>query len=166
LISPAPLGHEAMDACLTVLAQSGPPREITHWLEALPERCDLVQLCARALCARGVLSEERGRFLLVFSRQRYPEVDPRAEVEVVRRLRDAVFTDLSEVDLRTSLLAILAAEARILDLCFEPAEVRKRKKRIERLMAGEYLGRSAARGEEGALFDEVTRVLDVAPQGT
>ncbi len=149
-----------------VLAQPGPPRELSHWLEVLPERCDLAQLAAQALCRRGVLSEERGRFLLVFSRQRYPEVDPRAEVEVVRRLRDAVFTDLSEVDLRTALLAILAAEARLLDLCFDPAEVRKRKKRIDRLMAGEYLGRGAARSEQGALFDEVSRVLDATPSGS
>ncbi len=158
-LSSEPLDQEVMDACLEVIGQPGPAREVSHWLEALPARCDLGRLAAQALCSRGVLSEEKGRFLLVFSRETYPEIDPRAEVEVVRRLRDAVFTDLSEVDLRTSLLAGLAHEAGLLDLCFDPAVVKTRGKRIERLMAGEHLGRVVSRGEEGMVFAEVVGAL-------
>ncbi|MDF1566345.1 MAG: GPP34 family phosphoprotein [Deltaproteobacteria bacterium] len=158
-LSREPLDQELMDACLAVISQPGPAREVSHWLETLPVRCDLGRLAAEGLCSRGVLSEEKGRFLLVFSRPRYPERDPKAEVEVRRRLRDAVFTDLSEVDLRTSLLAGLAHDAGLLDLCFDPAAVRERSKRLERLMAGEHLGRAASKGDEGAVFAEVVGAL-------
>ncbi len=98
---------------------------------------------AESLCDRGILREEEGTILIVFSRRIYPETDPRPENEIIDRLRDAIFTDTRDVEPRTVVLVSLANNAEILKVVFDKKELRQRKQRIEQVVNGEIMGRAA-----------------------
>jgi len=155
-------GDQLLDGCLGCLAEmfsEAADPSLAVCCKRLIERCELSRESARSLCSRGVLSEETGRYWLVFSRERYPEKDPRAEVEMVRRLRNAVFTDLSEVDLRTSLLVAFANQSLLLGKAFDLEALKGRERRLERLRSGDFLARAVAKSEEGQVYSELMSLL-------
>ena len=75
--------------------------------------------------------------LLIFKRKVYPELDPGPERALVERLRDAIFSEMEELDPRTTILVALADKAGVLKNVFDKKELKARKKRIEMIGEGE-----------------------------
>ena len=135
-------GAPVLDECLDKIADDK-PRGLDHWVGKFAGIKNLKHRVAERLCDRGILREEEGTILIVFSRRIYPETDPRPENEIVDRLRDAIFTDKRDVDPRTVVLVSLANNAEILKAVFDKKDLRRRKDRIEQVVNGEIMGRAA-----------------------
>jgi hypothetical protein len=106
---------------------------------------------AEQLCRRGVLRQEEGKVLLVFSRKTYPEADPKPERELIERLRRAIFTDTDDLDPRTVVLVSLANGTGMLKSVFDRKELKGRKARIEQIISGEAAGAAAKAAVETML---------------
>jgi hypothetical protein len=137
-----PTGAPLLDECLEKMAASK-PRGLQHWVTKFSGVKGLKHRVAERLCDRGILREEEGTILLVFTRRIYPETDPRPEHDIVERLRRAIFTDQREVDPRTVVLLSLAQAASLLGVVFDKKELKQRKERIEQVINGELMGKAA-----------------------
>lgn len=142
VIDRTPTGAPLLDECLAKMA-ADKPRGLQHWVMKFSGIKNLKHRVAERLCDRGVLHEDEGTILLVFTRRIYPETDPRPEQEVVERLRRAIFTDQREVDPRTVVLLSLADAAGILKVVFDKKELKERKERIAQVVNGELMGKAA-----------------------
>lgn len=142
VVDKKPTGAPLLDECLERIA-GDKPRALDHWVGKFASIRDLKHRVAERLCDRGILREEEGTILIVFSRRIYPETDPRPENEIIDRLRDAIFTDTRDVDPRTVVLVSLANNAEILKVVFDKKDLRRRKQRIEQIVNGEVMGRAA-----------------------
>jgi hypothetical protein len=143
----AQTGAPLLDECLEKIG-AGKPRGLDHWVAKFSGIKNLKHRVAERLCDRGILHEEEGTILLVFSRRIYPETDPRPEQEIVERLRRAIFTDEREIDARTVVLLSLADAAGILAVVFDKKELKARKQRIEQVVNGELMGKAAKQAIE------------------
>ena len=103
-----------------------------------------------ALCDHGILRAKEGTVLLLFKRKIYPEIDPRPERKLIERLRKAVFTETRQVDPRTVVLVSLAHSAGLLRIPFDKKKLKGRKKRIERLVNGEVMGKATREAVQAA----------------
>ena len=119
------------------------PKPLDHWVGRFANIKNLKHRVAARLCDRGILREEEGKILLVFTRTIYPESDPRPEQEIIERLRRAVFTDRRDIDPRTVVLVSLANSAGILKVVFDKKELKARKERLEQVINGELMGKAA-----------------------
>ena len=142
VIDPRPTGAPLLDECLDKIA-AGKPKPLDHWVGRFANIKNLKHRVAARLCARGILREEEGKILLVFTRTIYPESDPRPEQEIIERLRRAVFTDRRDIDPRTVVLVSLANSAGILKVVFDKKELKARKDRLEQVINGELMGKAA-----------------------
>ena len=142
VIDPRPTGAPLLDECLDKIA-AGKPKPLDHWVGRFANIKNLKHRVAARLCDRGILREEEGKILLVFTRTIYPESDPRPEQEIIERLRRAVFTDRRDIDPRTVVLVSLANSAGILKVVFDKKELKARKDRLEQVINGELMGKAA-----------------------
>lgn len=142
VIDRTPTAAPLLDEGLEKIAASK-PRGLDHWVAKFAGIKNLKHRVAERLCDRGILREEEGTFLLVFSRRTYPETDSRPEHEIVERLRSAIFSDARDVDARTVVLLSLADAAGILKVVFDKKELKGRKQRIEQVVNGEVMGKAA-----------------------
>ncbi len=142
VIDPRPTGAPLLDECLDKIAATK-PKPLDHWVGKFVNIKNLKHRVAVRLCDRGILREEEGKILLVFTRTIYPETDPRPEQEIIERLRRAVFTDTRDLDPRTVVLVSLANSAGILKVVFDKKELKRRKERLEQVINGELMGKAA-----------------------
>lgn len=142
VVDRTPTGAPLLDECLEKIG-AGKPRGLDHWVGKFSGIKNLKHRVAERLCERGILHEEEGTFLLLFSRRVYPETDPRPEQEIVERLRRAIFTDARDVDPRTVVLLSLANAAGVLRAVFDKKELKARRQRIEQVVNGEVMGKAA-----------------------
>ncbi len=144
VVNSTPVGDPLLDECLAKIADDKKVRTLNHWVSKFASLRDLKHRVAERLCDGGILREEEGQVLLIFTRRTYPERDPRPENEIIERLRKAVFTDTREVDPRTVVLVSLADKAGLLKVVFDKKELKGRKARIEQVVNGELTGKAAA----------------------
>lgn len=137
-----PAGDPIVDECLDRMASGKRRASLQTWVSRLAGIKDLRHKAAGRLCERGILSAEKDKVLLVFTRRIYPELDPGPEREIVERVRRALFTDDPQVDPRTVVLISLAHRVGLLAGPFGRKEIRVREKRIEQLINGELTGQA------------------------
>lgn len=139
-----PVGDPLVDEWLGVLASEKKPRTLSHWVSKVSGTKGLKKRIAGRLARRGVLEEREGKLLLVFPRTTWPERDAGPEREIRQRLETAIFEDVAEVDPRTTALVSIARSSGILSVVFPKRELKARKRRIDRIVAGELAGPAAA----------------------
>lgn len=151
-----PVGAPVLDDCLAQIADSKKPRGLEHWMAKFAQMKDLKRRVAERLCERGILRAEERKFLFVFSREVYPEVDPMPEERLRKRIREAVDTEREDIDPRTTIVVSLAYHTDLLQGLFNFRETLKRLKRIERITSGEATGGSAGMAAENVELLVVT----------
>lgn len=142
LADPTPIGDLLIDEGLEKVRTSKREATAQTWVSTFAGLKNLKHRIAERLCDRGILKEEDAKVLLVFTRKTYPELDPEPERELVERLRQAIFTDTDDVEVRTVVLASLANSAGVLKAVFDKKELRDRKERIEQIVNGELTGKA------------------------
>ena len=146
-----PIGDPVLDECLERIASAKRQSKYRTWLQRFAHLQRLRHRIAEGLCRRGILRMDESSVLLIFKRKLYPEVDPRPEKALIKRLRDAIFTQKRNVDARTAILIALADSVNLLQIPFAKSELRPRKQRIKQLA-------------EGALSGDATRAAVQAAQ--
>lgn len=157
LLDPASVGEPLLDETLDRIATARRRGSVGTWVSRLAGSKKLRDRLADGLCRRGILRAEEKGVLLFFKRRIYPALDPRAEREVVQRLRDAVFSD-GEVEARTVVLLSLADGAGLLSMVFEKKALKKRRGRIKDLVEGEAIGKAVRSAVEAAQVAMVAAV--------
>lgn len=142
VLDPRPTGAPLLDECLDKVAASK-PKPLDHWVARFANIKNLKHRVAERLCDRGILHEDEGTILLLFTRRIYPETDSRPEQEIVERLRRAIFTDTRDIDPRTVVLVSLANSAGILKVSFDKKELKARQERLEQVINGDLVGKAA-----------------------
>ena len=86
--------------------------------------------------------------LLIFSRRLYPELDPAAERAIVARLSDAIFSDTSTVDTRTTVLIAVAQHSGLLRANLDRKRLKARRQRVEAIAKGDAVGKATRQAIE------------------
>lgn len=137
------IGDPLLDECLERIRDAKRRADLNTWVTRFGGLKKMNARVAQQLCRRGILRADEDKVLLVFSRKIYPEVDPRPEKEVVERLRDAIFSDTSDVDVRTAVLVSLAEKAGLLKNAFGKDALKDRKARLEHISEGNVVSSAA-----------------------
>lgn len=149
LIDDAPLGAPVLDTCLGRIAAAKRRATLQTWVSRFSS-IGLKHQVARELCRLGVLRADESKVLFIFKKTVYPELDPAPERELIERLRRAIFTDAEDLDPRTVILVSLARSSDLLRNVFPKKDLKARKRRIERVVNGEVLGRATREAIEAA----------------
>ena len=144
LVSSMPLGDPLIDECLEKIGRAKRRAALQTWVSRFAGVKNLKHRVARRLCDRGILRASEDKILLIFTRKIYPEINPEPERELIERLRQAIFTDIEDIDSRTMILVSLAKSVDLLKVVFDKKELKRRKARIERIIKGEITGKAAA----------------------
>jgi len=139
-----PIDHHLLDECLALIKASKKPRPLQHWITQIAWKKGMWEQIANKLVERGILSEEQGKLLFFFKRTLYPERNPMPERKLIERLRRAIFSDDSKVDVRTMLLISLLHKTDYLTIPFPRKELLARKSRMEKIVNGEQVGNITA----------------------
>lgn len=150
LVSNEPLGEPIIDECLRKISAAKRRAALQNWVNSFSSLKNLHHRIARGLCERGILRADEGKILLIFRRKIYPEINPQPERKLIERLRKAIFSDSQRVDPRTVVLLSLANGANLLSIPFDKRELKKQKKRIERIVNGEMMGKATKGAVEAA----------------
>ncbi len=137
LIDPQPFGDDLLDEALEKIKTANRRASLKTWVQRLAHLKKIRHRAAQQLCRRGILREDEGKILLIFTRKMYPEVNPMPERKVVDRLRKAIFSDAADVDPRDAVIIALAHHSHLLRTKFDKQDLRSRKKRIKDIAAGE-----------------------------
>ena len=97
----------------------------------------------RASCARASCAVRRRRYCGSSIGALYPEVDPEPERRILARMREAVFDSDAPLDARTTVLVAVAHRTGLLEANFDKKQLRRRKARIEEIVAGNCIGEAA-----------------------
>ena len=137
-----PLGEPILDECLARMAASKRRGKLATWVQRFSGTKQLKHRAAAGLADKGVLREDEGRVLLLFTRRIYPERDPSFERRIVERLEEAVFRDANDIDARTTVLVALAHHAGLLKANLDRSRLKERRKRIDAIVKGDAIGRA------------------------
>lgn len=142
IINNRPLHDPLLDACLARMAEAKKRAQLQTWVSRFAGTKNLKHLVAGQLVKRGLLRVSQDKVLGIFKRTIYPELDPRPERQLNKRLERAVLGDAADVDTRTAILISLAGSADLLKLVIEKKELKRRKDRIAQISNGELTGKA------------------------
>ena len=151
LIDDSSTGDDLLNECITKIKTAKRRAQLQTWVQRFSALKKLKERAAVKLCDRGILKHEEGTVLSVFKRQLYPEIDGRAEKEIISRLKRAIFTQTREMEARTVVLISLANSTGLLRANFDKKKLKERKKRITQITEGEFIGKAAADAVQAAV---------------
>jgi len=137
--NPAPLGDAVLDECLQKIA-TDQRRKLATWVQKFASLSRMKHRVAEGLVDKGILRMEEQSVLLIFTRRVYPEIDPTHERRVIDRLREAIMSDGTTVDARTTVLVGLGHHAGLLKANFDKTFLKPRRHRIEAIVKGDAVG--------------------------
>jgi hypothetical protein len=143
LATPKQLGDPLLDECLENIRSAKRRAPLQTWVSRFAGMRNFKHRVAEGLCKRGILRADKDKVLLLFTRKIYPEINPEPERQLVERLRNAIFTDTTDVDPRIVVLLSLANSAGLLNATFDRKKLKDRKARIAQIVNGEMTGKAA-----------------------
>jgi len=142
LVDSTPFGDPILDECLKKVVDAKKRAQLRAWVSKFAGVKKLKDKVAIQLCRKNILRSDEDRVMFVFTRKVYPELNPRPEREIMKRLDKAIFTDTRTVQPRTAVLISLAKSADVLKVNFDRKELKRRKKRIEQVINGDVAGKA------------------------
>lgn len=130
------LHDEILDEALSKIAESKREKSLGDWIGELATLSRLTQRTAQKLCRRGILRAGEDKILMLFKRKVYPELDPVPEREIVSRLRNVIFSDVSDIDPRDAVMVALANQTHLLHQKFDKQKLKAREDRIKQIGEG------------------------------
>jgi hypothetical protein len=152
-----PLGDPLLDECLERVATAKRPVTPKTWITKFAGIRGLKTRVADGLVKLAILRAVDTKVLLVFPRTVYPERDAGPRREVVKRLKQAIFSYSAEVDSRIVVLVAIAHATGVLAHVFDKKRLKERKRRLERLTAESREGQATKE-----LTDAVRTAIAVA----
>lgn len=136
------IDNPVLNSVLTQMAEAKRRKPVQGWVMKLAITPKLKEHIAQSLCKKGILREEEANILWIFKTKKYPELNPEPEKALLDRIKTAIFTEQENVDERTSILISLAYRSNLLSIAFSNKDLRKNKKRIEKIINGELIGKT------------------------
>ncbi|MBU1909852.1 MAG: GPP34 family phosphoprotein, partial [Verrucomicrobia bacterium] len=146
VVDTAPTGEPILDAVLMDLQDRHPEHSLAYWLNRLAghRAHEILRLSLAGLVGKGILREEKHRFLWVFPDRRYPRRQDREFMEVRARLRQALLgTDLPDV--RDIVLISLLNACRLIPRILSDNELPRAQARIAQLARLDLIGQALAK---------------------
>jgi Golgi phosphoprotein 3 len=137
-----PTGDPLLDEVLEKIRTAKRRAGIQTWVARIGQTPQLKHSIAKGLCELGILEEQTGKVLFIFSQKIYPERDAAPETEIVERLRAAIFDEAAEMTERTALLVALANAAGMLAIHFDRKELKKQKLRLKAIEEREHVAQA------------------------
>ncbi|MDF1815584.1 MAG: GPP34 family phosphoprotein [Verrucomicrobiales bacterium] len=159
--NPPPTGDPIIDECQEKITSAKRRAALTNWIPRLARIPNLRKKVAQQLCDRGIVKCDEDKIMFLFPRTIYPEIDPKPEREIMKRLKKAIYEEDKPVKPRTVALISLAYGTQLLRHNLGEKEVRKHRKRIEGIIAGEATG--AAARDVLDVCDSATSVTSLIP---
>ncbi len=142
LLKTTATGDDLLDQTLQVLGRIGPEHPVADALKCIAAQGAQIRdaLLAR-LVAKGVLKQEKQKFLWVFGLRRYPVCDQREIKEVTRRLRETIARgEIPEA--RDMVLISLLDACGLMNQLFSAAELEQYQPQIARLAKLDFIGQT------------------------
>ncbi|MBL9124920.1 MAG: GPP34 family phosphoprotein [Planctomycetaceae bacterium] len=137
VIDASPVDHPLLNECLEQMVAAQRRTTAVGWISRWANDCRLPHRIAERLCEQGILRPERVTQLFIFTRRTYPEVNPRPELELRQRLREAIFADAIELDARSAALIALADCVGMLQHVFAREDLKPHQRRLEQIRGGD-----------------------------
>lgn len=138
VVDPTPTGDAMLDAALNTIASSS-ARKPQRWVEQL--RKGTKDTVLRRLVDAGMLREESGKVLLVFSTTKYPARDTVPELEVRQRLTAAIVEGRIPEE-RTLTLAVLVNACGMGPKVFPTLDKKALRRKLNELTAGNWAAKA------------------------
>ncbi|MFY9255006.1 MAG: GPP34 family phosphoprotein [Fuerstiella sp.] len=138
-------GDELLDELLQMIQSSKKPRSLSHWVRQTAGLKDLPHRVAHQLSEKGVVKEDKKKFLWVFTQRIYPEIDGTFEDDIRQRMANIMFDESTVPDGQTAVLIALARHASLLKPNFPAVELQQHKERINSLANGDVLASDATK---------------------
>ncbi|GAB4178705.1 MAG: hypothetical protein Kow00108_14550 [Calditrichia bacterium] len=129
--------------CLEKIRSAKRKASLKTWVTRFSGIKQLKHRVAQTLCNKGILRADEQTILLIFKRKIYPELNPEPERMLIAKLREAIFTDVGDIEPEIMVLISLANGTGILKSVFGRKELKSRKKRLEQIINGELTGKAA-----------------------
>jgi golgi phosphoprotein 3 len=136
LVETSLFGDPILDEAIQKFKEAKRRTNLKKWVIRMTNIKKLKRRIAVQLCRRGIVREDEDTVLLIFKRKIYPEVNPQPELQLVARLRDAIFGESENIDPRDAIIIALAHHAGLLRQKFDKKELKGRKKRIKQIAEG------------------------------
>jgi golgi phosphoprotein 3 len=144
IVDAKPTGDPYVDACLEAVIAKGTGKDARVYIETIGAKGSLTHPLYDRLTERGIVSEEKSKVLLFFTRTTYPEANPAPESALEKRLL-GVITGSGPVDVRDGAIISLAHHVDILKYDFDRDVLKARKDRIKAIAEGGMLPPDATR---------------------
>lgn len=141
IIDTTPTGHRALDSVLAHMARRTNLTTVREWIEEIFHgRDDLEGEALRSLIARGILRHEKSKLLWIIDVERFPMVNNRPQMDVRKRLAQAILKDQIP-DTRDIMLVSIAEPCGLLSYVLDDAQLARRQERIRMLSNLETISR-------------------------
>jgi hypothetical protein len=138
-----PTGDSIMDEVLDKVAESAKPRTLQYWVSQIAGLKNLKQRIADQLCELGIVSQQEGKVLWLFTRKIWPELDGSYEDAIRKRMADAMFSESTQPDDRTAVLIAFANSSGVMNTNFASVELRQHAARVKTICEGKLLAAGA-----------------------
>jgi hypothetical protein len=135
-----PIGDPLLDECLIKIANSKRRVRIENWVSRFANITHLKRKAAQSLCRRGILKLEEKKVLLIFTKEVYPEIDPRPEKHLLNKMHKAIFGNQKNIDPEIIILIALCNSTGILSHLFDKHQLKEKKKWIKEITSGNLIG--------------------------
>jgi Golgi phosphoprotein 3 len=154
-----PVGDPILDEVMTLIQKSSTPRPLQHWVSEVAGTRDLAHRIADQLSELGIVAKQQGKFLWIFTRKLWPELDGSYETAIRRRMAEVMFFPDQKSDHRTAVLIALAKSVGSLEANFAPVELRQHEKRIKDIADGKLLAAGATQEAIAAVQAAMTAAI-------
>lgn len=145
VLDKTPVGNPSLDTVLELLPETGERVSLEKALAEVSARTKtFMENILQELVDKGILKREDYRYLLVFSRECYPTVDPSEELAVRNRLRDILLAEKAPRDKDTILIGITHV-CNLLQPLFTDAEWTTVEPRLHALTKHEVMSQTIAK---------------------
>ncbi len=142
IVNTTPIGDPILDEALQLIIKRKKRAEMNYWVTKFTNIKKLKNRIAQQLVNKGILRAEQDKVLLLFTRNIYPEVNPEPEHEIIERLRAAIFTEKSDLDVSTVILIALADSIDLLKTIFDKSQLKEQKNRLKQIANGDLIGQA------------------------
>lgn len=149
VVDDRPVGDEILDEALQRVRDHKKRQQLRTWAPRFGNAKDMLHRAAQGLCRKRVLRADQDKVLWVFKRRIYPELDPKPERAIVRRLEKAI-NGAAPVDPGTMTLVAIANATNLLGNVIDKKRLKERKERIQRITSGDAAGAAAKAAVDAA----------------
>ena len=135
-------GNELLDEALQLIAKSENERKAKYWIQEITKKIKNLQTrLSDRLVAEGILIKRKEKLFGIFTRHRYPSINPHYEIEIREEIHSILLRD-KDPDERRALLISLVNACKILPVLFPNKSERKiAEKRAEAITSSDIIGK-------------------------